>query len=78
MKRLQNILTEITQLTANIETNYPELYSYLEENPITLPVKKDPHMDIKVMEDYLQSLKLLLRHHLETHKGKKRHSNSYN
>ncbi|MBT8285125.1 MAG: hypothetical protein HKO75_07045 [Flavobacteriaceae bacterium] len=72
MKRLQNILTEITQLTTNIETNYPELYSYLEENPMTLPVKEDPHMDKKVMEDYLQSLKLLLKHHLETHTGKKK------
>ncbi|MEY8021187.1 hypothetical protein AB8P51_10170 [Muriicola sp. SD30] len=77
MKSLQKILMEITQLTANIETNYPELYSYLDENPMTLPVKEDPHMDKKVMEDYLQSLKLLLRHHLETHKGKKRQSNSY-
>lgn len=72
MKRLQDILTEITQLTANIETNYPELYSYLEENPLTLPVKEEPHMDKKVMEDYLESLKLLLRHHLETHKAKKK------
>lgn len=72
MKRLQNILKEITQLTANIETNYPELYIYLEEDPITLPIKEEPHMDKKVMQDYLQSLKLLLRHHLETHKGKKK------
>jgi len=72
MKRLQYILRKITQLTANIETNYPELYIYLEEDPITLPVKEDPHMDKKVMQDYLQSLKLLLRHHLETHKAKKK------
>ncbi|MEZ2414818.1 hypothetical protein ACA086_07620 [Muriicola sp. E247] len=72
MKSLQKILTEITQLTANIETNYPELYDYLEENPMTLPVKEEPHMEKKVMEDYLESLKLLLKHHLETHTGKKK------
>ena len=72
MKSLQKILTEITQLTANIETNYPELYSYLEENPMTLPVKEEPLMEKKVMEDYLESLKLLLKHHLETHTGKKK------
>lgn len=70
MKDLHNILREITQLTTNIETNYPELYRSLDENPMTLPVSKHPHIDKKVMQEYLESLKQLLRHHLETHKNK--------
>lgn len=70
MKDLHNILQEITQLTTNIETNYPELYRSLDENPITLPVSKHPHIDKKVIQEYLESLKQLLRHHLETHKNK--------
>jgi hypothetical protein len=70
MKNLQNILQEITQLTTNIETNYPELYRYLDENPLTLPTMDKPHMDKKVLESYLKSLEELLRHHLETHQGK--------
>lgn len=69
MKGLHNILKEITQLTTNIETNYPELYRTLDENPMTLPVSKHPHMDKEVMQEYLESLKQLLKHHLETHKN---------
>ena len=71
MKDLHHILNEITQLTLNIETNYPELYRSLDENPMTLPVSKHPHIDKIVMQEYLESLKLLLEHHLETHKNKK-------
>jgi hypothetical protein len=70
MKDLYNILQEITQLTSNIETNYPELYRFLDENPLTLPVSKHPHLDKEVMQEYLESLKQLLKHHLETHKNR--------
>lgn len=70
MKDLHSILQEITQLTTNIETNYPELYRSLDENPLSLPVSKHPHIDKKVMQEYLESLKQLLKHHLETHKNR--------
>ena len=69
MKNLQTILTQITQVTTDIETNYPELYRSLDENPMTIPSMDHPHIDSKVMEDYLESLKQLLLHHLETHKA---------
>jgi len=68
MKKLHKILNEITQVTTNIETNYPELYRLLDENPMTLPVLQHPHMDKIVMQQYLESLKDLLEHHIETHK----------
>lgn len=68
MKELHKILNEIMHVTTKIETNYPELYRILDENPMTLPVKQHPHMDKKVMQEYLESLKVLLEHHLETHK----------
>ncbi|WP_055436915.1 hypothetical protein [Lacinutrix algicola] len=70
MKNLHNILNQITQLTSNIETNYPELYRSLDENPITLPVSKHPQIDKKVMEEYLESLKDLLERYLEEEKNK--------
>jgi hypothetical protein len=70
MKELHNILNEITQVTTNIETNYPELYRSLDENPMTLPVKQHPHMDKMVMQEYLESLKELLKHYLEEEKRK--------
>ena len=71
MKNLQDIQAQITKLTTNIETNYPELYTTLDENPITIPSTAHPDINVNIMEDYLESLKELLKHHLETHKLKK-------
>lgn len=68
MKDLNELLSEITQLTTNIETNYPELYRSLDENPITLAASSNNHVDQEAMQEYLESLKELLRHHLQTHK----------
>lgn len=68
MKKLHKILIEITELTLNIETNYPELYRSLDENPLTLPVIQHPHMDKEIMQEYLESLKQLLNHYLDEHK----------
>jgi hypothetical protein len=70
MENLHNIQTEITQLTTNIETNYPEIYRFLDENPMTIATSNNPHVDKMAMQEYLESLKQLLKHHLETHKNK--------
>lgn len=70
MKNLHNILNEITQLTTNIETNYPELYRSLDENPMTIAKNVHPHMDKVVMQEYLEGLKELLEHYLEEEKRK--------
>jgi hypothetical protein len=71
MKDLQQILSQISKLTTNIEVNYPELYQYLNEDPITIPSESNPDINIKVMNEYLESLKELLKHHIETHKKTK-------
>lgn len=55
------------QLTTNIENNFPELYNKLNENPITIPSEKHPKIDQEVLQDYLESLKKLLREELEEH-----------
>lgn len=68
MKNLQDILTQITSVTTNIETNYPELYKFLGENPVTIPSTVHPNINIAVMQDYLESLKLLLKQYIKTHK----------
>lgn len=63
MKNQNKLLQEITIITAKIETNYPELYRNLDENPITLPESSDPNINKQSLEDYLESLKQLLKHH---------------
>ena len=49
MRNLQKVLTEITKLTFEIETNYPELYQFLGENPLTIPSENHPDINKKVM-----------------------------
>lgn len=69
MNELKKILAQITQLTTTIQTNYPELYRTLNENPLTIPSEDHPDINIDSMNSYLESLKELLRHHIETHKA---------
>ena len=70
MSQLQSIENEIIRLTTLIETMYPELYKFLEENPLTIPSVNHPNINAKIMEDYLESLDQILKHHIETHKTK--------
>lgn len=54
MKTLRELLTDITKLTTNIETNYPELYIFLEESPETIPSTNHPDITLAIMQDYLR------------------------
>lgn len=67
MNNLQPLLSEISKLIIKIESKYPELYQFLDENPSTIPSKKNPSIDKKVLQEYLESLRQLLKHHIETH-----------
>ncbi|WP_299253641.1 hypothetical protein [uncultured Cytophaga sp.] len=71
MKKSLDLLKEITQLTYKIEKEYPELYVYLDENPITIPTENHPDLNKRLFSDYLSTLKVLLEHHIETHRTKK-------
>ena len=73
MTALEKTLAEITHITINIETNYPELYRNLNEDPITIPSLGTANMNLEVMQEYLDNLKQLLKQYLETKKvtGKK-------
>ncbi|MDA9089417.1 hypothetical protein N9K15_00545 [Maribacter arcticus] len=71
MKNLRNVLIEIEKLTTNIETNYPELYRSLDEDPLTIPSIQHPHINKEIMQEYLESLKQLLKNYQETHKSAK-------
>jgi len=67
MEKMHKLFREITLLTTNIEVNYPELYRFLGENPLTIPSDDHPDIDVDIMQNYLESLKELLSHHLESH-----------
>lgn len=67
MKSSNTLLNEITELTHTIESYYPELYRFLDENPMTIPDRSHPKIDASVLQEYLESLKKLLAHHVDTH-----------
>ncbi len=69
MEISQKILTEISQITRDIEENYPELQKYLDETPMTLPdaTNESPDMDNKALKDYLESLKEIVKKYKEEH-----------
>ncbi|EPR73787.1 hypothetical protein ADIWIN_1147 [Winogradskyella psychrotolerans RS-3] len=71
MSDLKTLLTEITALTNTIETDHPELYTFLDEQPITIPAFKHPNMNKKIMKEYLDDLKQVLNHYIKSHKDKK-------
>ena len=60
MKTIELLLAELLDLTKEIETNYPELYGYLDENPITIPNMVNPKIEANELENYLETLRDLL------------------
>ncbi len=70
MKRLQKLSQEIVEITLKIEQEYPELYQYLDETPVTIPNSGTSEMSTKNFSDYLDSLRQLLNHHIENHPKK--------
>jgi hypothetical protein len=68
MDELKSIQKEITQLTFTIESKYPELYRFLDEEPITIPNMARPEIDTEIMQDYLESLKQILENYKGSHK----------
>ncbi|GAA4840850.1 hypothetical protein [Algivirga pacifica] len=69
MERFKGLLKEITDLTFKIERDYPELYQYLDENPITIGNSPHPSLDLQTMKNYLESLKTMLERHIDSHTG---------
>lgn len=68
MTPLTKTLSKISHLIRYIETDYPELYQYLDENPVTLSNHSGAEMDTESMQNYLETLKSIL-HNYKLEKG---------
>jgi len=66
MKELNAVFKEIVEITTTMETEYPELYQFLDENPMTIPATYDSTIDEAALREYLKSLKEMLRHYRAT------------
>ena len=67
MKTAEELLTKISEITTDIETNYPDLYKFLDEAPITIPNLEHPKIDTGQLEVYLESLNDLLNKYKNNH-----------
>lgn len=67
MRTLNQLMQEIMTLTTEIEVKYPELYKYLDETPFHICKTEKKEICKDDLEEYLQTLKGQIQHHLETH-----------
>lgn len=68
MRKLNRIMQEVMEITAEIETEYPELYKYLDETPFHVCRTEVKEICKDDLEEYLQTLKGQLQHHIENHR----------
>lgn len=57
----------ILQTTMLIQLEYPELSKFLEEMPVTIPDMKEPVMSREILNDYNDSLTILLAKYASSH-----------
>lgn len=62
----------INKLTLEIEEKYPELYQYLEENPITIASRGKGEFNESHLKDYYESLTQMVAKHIQTHSSVKK------
>lgn len=68
MKTLQKLTAEISEAVRELETDYPEVYRFLDESPVLLNGAVDSRdINVKMLKDYLETLKELIKHYKETH-----------
>ena len=69
MKREEELNKKIVKITMTIRNEFPELMKFIGEMPETIPDKKNPEINIKILEDYYDSLEDLLRKYAPNHNG---------
>ncbi|MES2513668.1 MAG: hypothetical protein V4580_05960 [Bacteroidota bacterium] len=55
------LIERIMAINALIKEKHPELMPFLDEMPVTIPNDKDPHLNLKVLKEYSDSLFDLLK-----------------
>jgi len=70
MKTEKELNRDILQVTMKIEEMFPELSKYIEEMPVTISETDSNATSIKNLEDYYNSLNVLLKSYSINHLGK--------
>ncbi len=67
MESIESLNQKILEITMKIRQNFPELLTFFDEMPITIPDEASPEIGIKSLQDYYESLVTLLKRYEETH-----------
>ena len=67
MKTEEELYSSILIITMKINKQYPELSKYILEMPITIPNLENPVMNCEVLQEYYDSLRILLKDHIINH-----------
>lgn len=70
MRRINQLMQEIISITSTIETDYPELYKFLDETPFKICETEKKEICISDLEEYLQTLKEQLKDYITSHSKK--------
>lgn len=65
MKTEKELNDDIVKMTMKIRNEHPELIKYLDELPLTIPDKSSPEINCKILEDYYQSLRKILKKYVQ-------------
>ena len=67
MKTEAELNDNILKITMTIRNEFPELMKYLTEMQVTIPDVATPEINIKILQDYYDSLQDLLRKYAPNH-----------
>ena len=67
MKNQAELNENILKITMTIRNEFPELMKFLNEMPVTIPIEKSPKINIKILQEYYDSLIDLLRKYAPNH-----------
>lgn len=68
MKTEKEINDAILKITMKIRNDYPELSKYLSEMHVTIPDDSNPDINIKILQDYYESLENILKKYIPNHR----------
>lgn len=65
MKTEKELYAAILKITMEIKIQFPELSKYTSEMPETIPNVENPKINCKVLQEYYDSLHILLKGYVE-------------
>lgn len=70
MKTENQLNSDILEITMKIKEKFPELSKYILEMPVTIPNIENPEVTRKSLQEYYDSLNILLKDYIENQNKK--------